>query len=162
MTLKEEILRDIQTSKEEHRKRQIRNSLSDHLIEHHKFEVPKSMIENQAMNLMSWIEDDHKQKGQKAPEWKEQDLQALKTRAERMVKSALLLQEVAEKEKIELDETQLESRIQKISEQLNQGLEDTRKWLSGRGMLDRLRDEVLTDQVFDFLAAHATIERSPK
>jgi len=44
----------------------------------------------------------------------------------------------------------LEKKIQDVSQQLNRSVEDAKKWLDGKGMMDQLKDEILTDQVYDF------------
>jgi FKBP-type peptidyl-prolyl cis-trans isomerase (trigger factor) len=74
-----------------------------------------------------------------------------------MVRSSLLLREVATKENISLDPERLKQRIDLISTQLGRTTEETEKLLAGRDMLDKIKDEILTDQVFDFLLSQAKI-----
>jgi FKBP-type peptidyl-prolyl cis-trans isomerase (trigger factor) len=74
-----------------------------------------------------------------------------------MVRSSLLLREVATREKISLDPERLKQRIDLISTQLGRTTEETEKLLAGRDMLDKIKDEILTDQVFEFLLSQAKI-----
>jgi FKBP-type peptidyl-prolyl cis-trans isomerase (trigger factor) len=67
------------------------------------------------------------------------------------------LREVATKENISLDPERLKQRIDLISTQLGRTTEETEKLLAGRDMLDKIKDEILTDQVFDFLLSQAKI-----
>lgn len=91
------------------------------------------------------------------PEMKPQDEEEVKKRAEKMVRSSLLLREVAVKEKITLDEGRYQTRLETIATQLGRNTEETEKLLQGRGMVDKIKDEILTDQVFEFLIAKAKI-----
>ncbi|NBX83427.1 hypothetical protein EBQ90_10140 [bacterium] len=67
------------------------------------------------------------------------------------------LREVAAQENITLDEKRLEDRLQLIATQLGRTKEEAEKLLNGRDMLDKIKDEILTDQVFEFLFSQAKI-----
>lgn len=155
--LRREIRENIVQSKTEESKRQQRQEVVDYLIKNNAFEVAGSMVDAQASQLMQWMEEDWKKRGMKAPNLKKEDLQNVRERAERMVRSSLVLREVAVKEKITLDETKVDARLEAIASSLGRSVEDAKKFLEGKGMLDRIRDEILTDQVFDFLLGQAKI-----
>lgn len=153
--LKKEIKENIAMTKGDENRREERAEILKYLVEKNKFEVPSTMIENQMKRLAVSVMEDWKQKGLPPPQWETKDIEMLKQRAEEMVKGSLLLRELAVKEKIELDESRVNARIEKIAEQRQKSLEDTMKWLEGKKFLDGLRDEVLTDQVYDFLVQNA-------
>src|SRR5262249_27711035 len=136
----------------------------DYLIASHTFEVPASLIEQQSRTLLQWMFEDMKRRGaNQFPELQEKDVQELRKRAEQMVRSSLILKEIAIKEKIEVDEKAVQDRVSGFAAQLNQTPEQTESLLAERGMLDKIRDEVLTDQVFAFLIKNAQlVEGSPK
>lgn len=151
-TLSDEIKQSIESGKKEDGERNRRREVLDYLVKQNKFEVPVSMIEHQMSNLWNWMQEDFKRRGMTPPATlKDEDQASLRARAEEMVKGSLLLREISSKEKIEIDEQKLEEKISAISQQLNRNVEDTRKFLVGKGMMDQLRDEILTDQVYDFL-----------
>ena len=158
--LKKEIHESLVASKREDTQKAQRNEVVEYLINNNRFDVPASLVDQQARSLLQWMDQDLKQKGLSANQLKQEDFDAVRKRAEQMVRSSLLLKEIALKEKISLDESKVNSRIEAIASQLNRSPEDTEKYLSGKGMLDRLRDEVLTDQIFDFLIQNAHIEEA--
>jgi trigger factor len=103
------------------------------------------------------MEEDWKKRGMKMPALQKNDEEEVKKRAEKMVRTSLVLREVAVKEKISLDPERLKNRIDLIATQLGRPVEEAEKFLSGRGMMDKIKDEILTDQVFDFLIGQAKI-----
>lgn len=155
--LKTEIRTEIEQAKKVDENKAQRKALMDKLIENHSFDVPESMVAHQAQSLLKWMEDDLRRKGIKRPPaaWSEDELKEANKRADSMVRSTLLLRAVAEEEKITVDELRVEAKIDAISNQMGKTPQEARTFLTGRGILDRMRDEVLTEQIFDFLIANA-------
>lgn len=162
--LKQEIRDNVVKSKQEENLRTQRREIVDYLITNHSFEVPASMIEQQSRTLLQWMFDDMKRRGaSEFPELQEKDVQELRKRAEQMVRSSLILKEIAQKEKIDLNEEAVQEKVNGFAVQLKQSPEQTEQILAERGMLDKIKDEVLTDQVFDFLIENARyVEGAPK
>lgn len=156
--LKKEVSDSIRKGKEEDSQRSQRQEIVDFLVKQNAFEVPNSMVESQAGSLLQWMEQDLKRRGMATSSLKSEELESVKKRAEHMVRSSLLLKEVAIKEKISLDEQRFQAKIDVIASQLDRSVEDAKKYLAGKGMIERLRDEVLTDQVFEFLLANAEFQ----
>jgi trigger factor len=156
-SIKKEIEENIRSSKEAESRKDEREALVDYLVENNPFEVAATFVKNQSAQLVQWMEEDWKKRGMKMPAMKPQDEEELKKRAEKMVRSSLLLREVAVREKITLDETRYKGRIESISTQLGRTIDETEKLLQGRGMVEKIKDEILTDQVFEFLLAEAKI-----
>lgn len=156
-SIKQEIRDNIKSSKEAETRRDERQAVVDYLIEKNQFDVAQSFVQGQSAQLVQWMEEDWKKRGMKMPALKPEDTKQVQERAERMVRSSLLLREVAVKENISLDPERLKQRLDLISTQLGRTLEETEKLLAGRDMLDKIKDEILTDQVFEFLLAQAKI-----
>lgn len=93
------------------------------------------------------------------PQPKPEDMESIKQRAENMVKSTLILKEIAIKESIKLDTERLQTRVNEIAGQLGKTVEEAQKFLNEKGITQRLRDEILTDQLFEFLLSHAKIAK---
>lgn len=158
--LKADIRLNLETSKKDETDRNRRKEIIDFLVANNPFEVPASLVETQMGRLVQWMQDDFKSRGVGPMQLKQEDVISLKHRAEEMVRGGLLLKEIAIKEKISLDPNALEQRVQVMAAQLNRSVEETRKWLVGKGMMERVQDEVITDQVYAFLMAHARHEGS--
>lgn len=155
--IKTEITENIRSSKEAEVRRDERQTVVDYLIDNNQFEVAQSFVQNQSAQLVQWMEEDWKKRGMKMPTLKPQEEEEVKKRAEKMVRSSLLLREVAVREKISLDEERLKNRVELIAGQLGRTTDETEKFLQGRGMMEKIKDEILTDQVFEFLLAQAKI-----
>ncbi len=161
--LQNEIRESIVSSKQEENRKSQRNQVVEYLIANNTFEVPQSMVERQMASLLQWMAEDMQKRGQKMSPLKEEDITEVKKRAEQMVRSSMLLKEVAEKENLALDEAKVQERLQAIASQVDKSLEETEKLLEAKGMLDQIRNEVLTDQVFDFLIGNAQrVDSAPR
>lgn len=155
LSLRTEIREDIAINKKEENQKQYRQQILDWLIDNNPFGVPKSMVARQAQRLAKSMEEDFKRRGSAMPRLEGEQIKALEESAERIVKSSLLLRAVAEKEKIELTPDKLKERIETIAKGTQQTPEQVEKFLESQGILNRMKDETLTDQVFDFLISNA-------
>ncbi|MFM8314550.1 MAG: trigger factor [Deltaproteobacteria bacterium] len=154
-----EVRQNIQQSKEEEAKRAQRQEIVDSLLAENKFEAPQSLVQEQTAALMEWMRDDFKRRGIKMPPPKPEDLKSIQERAENMVKSTLILKTIALKENISLDNEKLQNRVNDIAAQLGKSVEEAQTFLNERGIVQRLRDEILTDQLFEFLVNNAKVAK---
>ena len=158
-SIKTEIRENIKSSKEAEAQREERQAVVDYLIENNRFDVAQSFVQNQAAQLVQWMEEDWKKRGMKMPPLQPEEAEEVKKRAEKMVRTSLLLREVAQKEKISLDSERFNKRVELIATQLGRNVQETEKLLEGRNMMDKIKDEILTDQVFESLLAQAQIRK---
>ncbi|MBI4405477.1 MAG: trigger factor [Deltaproteobacteria bacterium] len=153
--LKNRIKEEIRASKEAQIRRQHQNKAVEFLIDQNPFEAPSSLVEAQSQKLEQWLTDERSKQGQPSEALTQEEVQSLRKRAEYLVKSSLILKQIAVLENLSVDDKKYKERVQTIATQLNRTVDETEKLLSGRGVSEQLRDEILTDQVFDFLIKHA-------
>lgn len=158
LALKTDIRKNLQASKEKEVRRGQRQQIIDHLVQKNSFEVPTTMIEMQSRKLLDSMAQDLKMRGQALPPLKDDEMKAVRGSAEEIVRGGLLLKHIALKENIGLAEDKLDARLNNLAQQWGQPASEARKFLEKQGMLDRIRDEVLTDQIFDFLIENAKHE----
>jgi trigger factor len=156
-TLRQDIRDSIRSTKRDENQKAQRQQIIDYLIRNNHFDVPSSLVQRQSRSLMESMLQDMKRRGKAFPELQPEQMKALEKSAEQMVRSSMLLREIAAKEKIAVSEEKLQERISHIAGQLQRSVPDTEKFLSGKGILDQIRDEVLTDQVFEFLLQNAEL-----
>ena len=162
-SLTQEIRGNIISVKQEENRRSQKHQVMEYLIANHSFEVPSSLVERQMQSLLHWMAEDLHKRGQKPSSLSEDDVKMIRQRAEQMVRTSLLLKEIAIKEQIEVDEQKLQEKVNALAGQLGKSPEETRDLLDGKGTLERLRDEILTDQVFDFLITNAQrVDSAPR
>lgn len=155
LSLRSDIRSTLEANKKQQTRRAQRQEIIDYLVGKNGFDVPKSMVENQSRKLLDSMAQDLKQRGQALPTLKEEEMKAVRSSAEEIVRGGLLLKHIARMESIELAEPKVDERVSELAKQWNQKPEETREFLEKQGVLDRVRDEVLTDQIFDFLIENA-------
>ena len=148
--LKSDIRKNIQASREQETRRAQRQQIVDYLVKKNPFDVPRTMVELQARKLLESMAQDFKARGQKFPQLKDEEVKAVWGSAEEIVRGGLLLKRIALQENIELNDGKLKERVSFLAGQWNQSLEQAEQVLQQQGVMDRIRDEVLTDQISTF------------
>jgi len=67
------------------------------------------------------------------------------------VKAALLLEKIAEEEKIEVSDAEIDREVEALAEQSKQPVETIRTRLTRDGALDRIRNRIRNEKTLDFL-----------
>lgn len=156
--LRERMLEDQKSQIERLKK----NLVVGRLLEEHPFEVPSALVEQQAASIRARLQDERERQNIKITEFTKEELNEITKRAENLVRSAFILGEIARRENIVADEDAVKAQIEGISKALKMSVSDTRARLEQNGYLDKIRDEVLTDQVLDFLLKSAVIQEATK
>src|SRR5690606_2890564 len=96
----------------------VRNNAIAKLIEENAFEVPNVLIENQARNLLNNFAQDLQQRGvdlnKVDSSFIEMTYHQMRTQAERDVRGAMLLDKIAEAEKVSISAEEIEEEIGKL------------------------------------------------
>lgn len=136
----------------------LRDELVTHLIDKHEIEVPPTLIEIQARNLLNNFAQDLQRQGanleQIGKDFVQMAYERMRGQAERDVRGAMLLEKVAELEKVEVTSEEIAAEIDRMAQYYGVQPEDVRKSLTQSGgensIADRLRSrkavEVLVDQ----------------
>jgi trigger factor len=138
-----------------------KDKLLSRLIEITPFDLPKSMIDRQLEALMSRAE--WRLANQEGVRIDPQDPERQKIRetlqpaAEKEVRSMLILEKIAEVEKIAVGEDELGQRLEKIARELNQRPEALRSLYQREDRLEGLRAQLREEKTLDFLLNHAKI-----
>lgn len=115
----------------------VRNNAIAKLIEDNSFEVPGTLIENQARNLLNNFARDLQQRGavleQLDPQFVEMAYHNMRTQAERDVRGAMLLDKVGEAEKIEVTDDELNEELGKMAEYYRVSVDEVRESLEKQG-----------------------------
>jgi trigger factor len=155
LALKSDIRKNIEQSKERESRRAHRQQIIEYLVKKNEFDVPKGLVEMQSRKLLDSMAEDLKARGQALPTLKDDEMKAVWSSAEEIVRGGLLLKSIAKEENISLAESKMDDRIRSLATQWNQPEAETRTFLEKQGVMDRIRDEVLTEQIFDFLIENA-------
>ena len=154
--LKEAARASISERKKKESGNKVREQISAALIEKNSFTVPQGMIEMQAQNMLQEIQRMFQQQGLDINEMGQDQAQMLenyKEPAERQVRSALLLEAVAEKENIKAEDDDFEKQYEELAALYNEKLE-TIKANIGK---DRLESQVMERKTIEFILSSAEI-----
>jgi trigger factor len=153
--LKQKIRVQLKAELGEFQKEELKQQLVDRLVEAHSFDVPHSMIERQVRYLME--RHQRAQHSTAVPDASslEQLRNELQPHAERQVKVTLLLEKIADIEKIEVLDTELQKRIEDAARAAADHAPAIRKYYGLSDARESLRSQMMMDRTIDLLLARA-------
>jgi len=143
----------------------LRNNAIAKMIEENAFEVPSVLIENQARNLLNNFARDLQQRGVdlKTVEnnFVEMAYHQMRTQAERDVRGAMLLDKIAEAEKVEVTPEEVDEEIGKMAEYYRTAPEEVKASLEKQGGTGTIENNLKTRKSIEALIAKAKITDGP-
>jgi trigger factor len=141
----------------EHR---LRDEVLSRLIEQHRFEVPETIVSYQANQILQSMVRDMMQRGMD-PRSQEINWEAMRDlvrdRAGDDVRGSMLLERVAEAEKIEVSDEEVNAEIEAMAEGSGQSVEQVRAALTKQGGERSIADRLRNRKALDFLVQHANV-----
>ena len=158
-TTLEQVRKQIRENMEAERKhdaeREAKDKLVAELVKRNDFEVPESLVDRQIDVRLERGLRALAAQGMKMEDLKKMDLPRLRVgqrdQAVQDVKSSLLLERVADLEKIEAGEDEVNHEIQALAQQTKQTPDAVRARLTQEGGLDRIRNRIRSEKTLDFL-----------
>jgi len=135
-------------------------SIGDKLLINNEFEVPESYVERQIYYIMSDTQRRMVSSGmdpKKAAEFSFKLHDQFREDATRIVKTGLLITNIARKESLTVDDDEVERAIREIASQKAQDYESFKKTLEKDGLIENIKSEILSRKTYDFLAAKAVV-----
>ena len=83
----------------------------------------------------------------------------LREEATRIVKTVILIKNIAQKEAITVDEGEVEKEISEMAPQKGQDFDTLKKSLEKDDMIDSIKSEILSRKTHEFLVAKANITK---
>jgi len=153
---------DVRKNLEEEKRRKVAADLdrdiSEKLLANNDFEVPESFVERQIYHMMSDTQRRMVSKGmdpKKAAEFCFTLRDQLREEATKIVKTVILIKNVARNEAITVDEGEVEKEIGEMASQKGQDFDTLKKSLEKDDMIDSIKSEILSRKTYDFLVAKA-------
>ena len=138
----------------------VRDQLLKNLLDQVSFELPESIVANEATNLANGIAHENLQRGvsKEMIEAKKDEIVAnAKASAMDRVKAAFVLSRIAEAEKIQVTREELGQRLMFLAEQNNTAPEKFVKWAQDNNRMQEIQQELLTSKVLDFVETAAQV-----
>ncbi len=152
--LRQQVQQELRNAKREEAEQNAKNQLRQQLVDLHDFPVPETMIERQMDRRVERIR--RQLAAQKVdPEslqmdWKKMRISQRET-ALQEVKSTLILEKIAEKEKIEIEEADIEEEMGKLAAASQQTAAVVRSRLTREGALDKIKANIRIEKTLEFL-----------
>ncbi len=162
--LKEGVRRDLQNELTYKQNKSIRTQLMRALLDRVNFELPESAVAHETRNVVYDIVRENTKRGisrDVIEQQKDQIYAAAAQNAKERVKSAFLLQKIAEKEDIKVSNEEVVRRVNTLAALYQITPEKFLKDLQKRNGLIEIYDQVANEKVIDFLQQHAAIEDVP-
>ena len=153
--VRKQIRENMLAERKHNAEREAKDKLVAELVKRNDFEVPEALVDRQIdLRLERGLRALAAQ-GMKMEDLKKMDLPRLRAgqrdQAVQDVKSSLLLERIAELEKIQTGEDELNHEIEALAQQSKQTSEAIRARLTEDGGLDRIRNRIRSEKTLDFL-----------
>ena len=131
------------------------------LIDAHAFAAPPSMIERQTRYLMERYQNQiASQSGADGPAAPpvEEAKKTMEARAMRQVQATLLVEKIAQLEKIEITDKEVQERVDSMARAASERAKTVREFYARPEARDELRAQLVFDRTVDYLLEHARIK----
>jgi trigger factor len=157
--LREKLRKNQEEIAEREARRALHEVLIARLVEANPFELPPGMVETEAEALIVDLQRQVRaQRGDTAaPQISEEVRQQLREQAIMRIKRELIIDELARREGIAVDDSDVEAHLTRVAERTEQRLEYIRRQMEQAGTLESIRHNILADKVLDFVAARCTV-----
>jgi trigger factor len=153
--LRGRIRESLQHEKNHQTEHKAKDKLVEDLVNRYDFPVPESLIDSQIDTRLERGMRALAAQGMKVEDMRKMDWGRLREgqreAARREVKASLLLDKIADAEKIEVLDADVDREIEAVARQSQQPLDEVRRRLTENGGLDRIRTRLRNDKALDFL-----------
>ncbi|MBP7709768.1 MAG: trigger factor [Rickettsiales bacterium] len=139
-----------------------KKELFDFLNKKHDFELPEGLVEEQVASLWAETEEELKTNPNKFKNDKEKEKAKDKKReiAERMIRCGMILSDVAQKNKVEVTNDDLNQEIGKILARFpNQEKAVLDYYQKNAGAVQQLRGSIIEEKTIDFILSNPSLEK---
>jgi trigger factor len=159
-TLRKKIREDLEERASGEAQSNVRNALLQQLVDAHPFEVPQTLLEHQTnQNLQSVVRnmiDRGMDPRSEDFDW-QQARDSLKGQAERDLRGSLLLDRIADEEKIEVSDEEVNTEIKAYAEATRQSEAQVRSALTKQGGERSIADRLRNRKALELLVENANV-----
>jgi trigger factor len=140
---------------------QLKDQVVDQLLEANPFEVPESLVEEQAKAMVSDTKLRLAAQGVALKNLgvSEEKLQGdYRAMAQKQVKTFLILEKIASQEGITVTDEEADNRLKEMSERMHQPFDTVKGYYEKNGLLPEVKAGILRDKTLNFLFEKANVE----
>jgi len=156
LKLREEIEKDKKLILE----RQLKDQMVEQLLQANSFEVPESLVEEQARTLVS---DTKMRLATQGVDFKNLGLSEDKLQgdyremAQKQVRTFLILERIADQEGITVTDEEAEDRLREISERIHQKFDAVKRYYEKNGLIPEVKAGIMSEKILNFLLEKANV-----
>jgi trigger factor len=159
--LRKKLRADLETYAKSEADARLRNNAIAKLIEENAFEVPNTLIESQARNLLNNFARDLQQRGVDLNKVEEDFVKMaysqMQQQAERDVRGAMLLEKIGDMEKVEVSDDDVEAEIQSMADYYRTSPDEVRTSFEKNNGLEQIKNNLRTRKAIEALISKAKI-----
>ena len=159
--LRKKLRADLETYAKSEADARLRNNAIAKLIEENAFEVPNTLIESQARNLLNNFARDLQQRGVDLNKVEEEFVKMaysqMQQQAERDVRGAMLLEKIGDMEKVEVSDDEVNAEIDQMADYYRTTVDEVRKSFEQNNGLDQIKNNLRTRKAIEALISKAKI-----
>jgi trigger factor len=159
--LKTDLRKSLEEEKGAAVKAKLQKAILDNLLEKNPFEVPEAYVERQIFNMMIEYQRRMVMNGMDADSAANVAANLhdqFRDEATRMVRTAILLQRIAEKESLAVSDKDIDDRIRETATRYGRDFETMKDSYEKDNLIDRLRDQLLEEITLAFIESRANIK----
>ena len=153
--LRQRIREDLEADRKHTAEREAKDKLVSELVKRNEFEIPEALVDRQVDIRLERGLRALAAQGMKPEDLKKMDVNRLRAgqreQAAQEVRASLLLEKIAEEEKIEVSDEEINREVEALASQAKQTVETIRERLTRDGALDRIRHRIRNEKTLDFL-----------
>jgi trigger factor len=153
--LRNKIREQLEAEKKHAAEHAAKDKLVEELVRRNDFPIPEALVDRQVDVRLERGLRALAAQGMRTEEMKKMDFARLRAgqreTALREVKAALILEKIADQEKIEVTDDEVNQEIEALAKQMQQTPEAVRARLTRDGALDRIRNRIRNEKTLDFL-----------
>ena len=158
--LKQKIRTQLEAELREFQRGELKEQLMDRLVEAHAFDVPPSMVDRQVRYLLERHQSRQRSQGASPGEnpSAEELRKELQPHAKRQVMATLILEKIAELEKVEVSDAELQKRIEEAARLAGDRAPAVRNYYERADARENLRSQMIIDRTIDYLLQRAEMK----
>jgi len=159
--LKTRIQENMLKEREQRNEGDVQNQIVEQLLKTTSFEPPESVVNDETRNTLVDIVRENRMRGLEEDTIREKSREILdfaQQSAKDKVRASFILLRIAEEEKVEVREEELQERIQTAAQRAGKPLKDFTQQLQDSGNIEALREQLLIRHTLDLLVSHAMVE----
>jgi trigger factor len=158
--LKADLRKSLEEENAARAKSNLQKAIQDKLLEQNPFEVPEAFVERQIFSMMVEYQRRMVMNGMDADSAAKVAANLhdqFRDEATRIVRSGLLLNKIAEKETLSVDDGEIDDRIREAASRYGRDFESMKASYEKDNLIERLRDQILEEKTLDFIESRANI-----